>query len=96
MYRHAIASVPILLCLTSGCFFGDRPATRNLSVEQLYEKDGGGPTFDLDTSRLPDGWIETRHLDGETIQLRLAGGHHVKIVIVPAWPTAEDTTRPAQ
>lgn len=91
----------ILLILTSavilsvaGCL-GDLAATRQLHLTQIILTDHLSGTFALDTSAIPAEWVEKRTDEdtrsGTVTEVRLSGGHPVKIIIVPLEPKPSGT-----
>jgi len=82
MLKIIAAGLVGILLLCGGCFDGDLAAVRQLSVQQLIQE-RGRPTFDIDASMLPAGWVLTRDEGGHETRIYLAPGHRVKIIIQP-------------
>jgi len=80
-----ILGLVLLGFLLSGC--GDCAAVRNLSFSQFDTINHPSRRFEVDTSRIPQSWIEDRSIhhgncgDSEFIKI---GNHAVKIILVPA------------
>ena len=81
------------LLMINGC--GDYAARREVSFTQLSTSTNTVgdrySTFEVDTSRLPPGWIEKQSVEhkpwGDATRIEL-GDHAVKILLVPATENA--------
>jgi len=80
------AATASLIFLVMGCI-GDPVKMRRISVEQIASIDNPDDRFDVDTTALPDEWIDRQWVKqtryGQATTIRIADGHRVKIKLVP-------------
>jgi len=77
-----------LLVSASGCFFGDRVATRTIEIRQDKSTETYRGPFEIDTSQLPQGAV-TSHQEEDrwgnpVTKVSVDANQPVRIVLVPA------------
>ncbi len=77
----AMATVSLSIC---GCL--DQAADRTLTLHQMQSTDTYPGPFEIDTSQLPAGAIQSRSIDrGQGLTtLTIKQGYSVRVVLVPA------------
>jgi len=77
----------VLVLFMSGCFLGDRVATRAVEINQMQSTQSLGP-FEIDTDQLPMGAVrlkqEKDHWGNPVTKVTVDVFHPVRIVLVPA------------